>query len=51
MCCADYYTARAASKGWIRASTAFLQAVRHLEVFTRQQGVSARPPVSGGIPA
>lgn len=32
---AGYFTSRAASKGWIRSSTSFLQAVRQLEVLSR----------------
>lgn len=29
---AGYFTSRPTSKGWIRSSTSFLQAARHLEV-------------------
>ena len=33
---AGYFTSRPTSKGWIRSSTSFLQAARHLEVLASQ---------------
>lgn len=32
---AGYFTSRPASKGWIREASAYLQAARQLEVFTK----------------
>ena len=40
---AGYFTSRPTSKGWIRTSTSFLQAVRQLELLAPAHGTPAAP--------
>ena len=44
---AGYFTSRPASKGWIREATAYLQAARQLEVFTKPQGKAPYKEANG----
>ena len=43
-----YFTSRPTSKGWIRSSTAFLQAVRQLEVLTPRHASRGGPGAPPG---